>query len=135
MLYTLAVTRWRKSRPQHLPNRNRADEASEDPLLADGHGATKPRGKPLRGANILLMWLPALCDLSGTTVRILPLFFSFSFCPALPTLPPRLASSFPTTFPTFPTFLAFTQSPFDADRDCRLQSTPLKLNLHPPPSP
>jgi hypothetical protein len=29
----------------------------------------KPDGRPLRGWAVLLLWLPAACDLTGTTVR------------------------------------------------------------------
>lgn len=103
MLYTLAATRWTKSRAPHQHqqgNGSTDDDASEDPLLAaDRHGPSPssskpPRGRPLRGAHILLMWLPALCDLSGTTVRIFPFpFFLF---------PPSSLPSFPSYLPTFP---------------------------------
>ena len=109
VLYTLAFTRWKKSRSrQHAPGRNEGDGEEEDGLLAananNNATATKPRGKSLRGAHILLMWLPALCDLSGTTVRLpLPSLPSPSLLsPSLPSLPRCLASSFPSFFPSFP---------------------------------
>lgn len=105
MLYTLAFTRWKKSRTRQHPPPNRHNEADEDPLLpatANANAATastntKPRGKSLRGTNILVMWLPALCDLSGTTVRLpptLPRPTSFPlFLPCLPSLLPFLPAT------------------------------------------
>lgn len=108
VLYTLAFTRWKNSRSQqqHALSRNR-NEADEDPLLpASANGTTtttttKPRGKSLRGSNILLMWLPALCDLSGTTVRFpLP---SSSIPPLV--ISPRLLLLL--SLPSLPSLLAF----------------------------
>ena len=94
VLYTLAFTRWKKSRTrqQHAPP-NRHNEADEETLLPASTN-TKPRGKSLRGTNVLVMWLPALCDLSGTTVRL---------SSTLPRLaPPRLLPFFPSLLACLP---------------------------------
>ena len=112
MLYTLAFTRWKNSRSQQHARSRIRDEVDEDPLLpasANATTTTKPRGKSLRGSNILLMWLPALCDLSGTTVRfplpsssIPPLMISPRVLPSLPSLPAFLPSTSVRRAPSSP---------------------------------
>jgi hypothetical protein len=41
------------------------DEEARESLLA----TPKPKPLTLSGPRILLLWLPAICDLTGTTVR------------------------------------------------------------------
>lgn len=60
MLYATISARWRGPSIQ-LPDES-ADNTLDDP-------AESPKMKPLTGRRILLLWLPALCDLTGTTVR------------------------------------------------------------------
>lgn len=47
-----------QSAPVHLP------ESEEESILR------KPAAQQLRGWRIFLFWLPAACDLTGTTVRL-----------------------------------------------------------------
>lgn len=35
---------------------------------SDSESPAKPETKPLAGKRLLLMWIPAFCDLTGTTV-------------------------------------------------------------------
>lgn len=115
VLYTFAFTRWKKSR-----SRQHAPEGEEDGLLAENATTTtKPRGKSLRGAHILLMWLPALCDLSGTTVRLpLPyLHLSYFHLPylrlprlLLPFLLPFLPATSVPYAPSSPSYTAPNKS-------------------------
>ncbi len=60
MLYATISARWRGS-PIQLP-----DEPSDNTL---NDPAESPKMKPLTGWRVLLLWLPALCDLTRTTVR------------------------------------------------------------------
>ena len=62
MIYATIAARWRGPSIQ-LPDES-ADNTLDDP-------AESPKMKPLTGRRILLLWLPALCDLTGTTVRAL----------------------------------------------------------------
>ncbi len=62
ILYTTLSTRWRTS-PVRLP-----DESSDDTLDGLSESQKFPPEK-LTGRRVLLLWLPALCDLTGTTVR------------------------------------------------------------------
>ena len=61
VLYTTISARWR------APSIRLVDESSED--ILDGLSDHKFPPERLTGRRILLLWLPALCDLSGTTVR------------------------------------------------------------------
>jgi hypothetical protein len=63
MLYTSLSARWRSS-PVQLPDGNNLDDISETQKIPP---------ERLTGRRILLLWLPALCDLAGSTVR--PLLF------------------------------------------------------------
>jgi hypothetical protein len=45
---------------------------------------------PLKGSAIFLMWIPAICDLTGTTVRFLN---NYVLYPLVLSSPPSLASS------------------------------------------
>jgi hypothetical protein len=65
VLYTIVASRWRTP-SVHLP-----DESSED-TLEDFSESQKTSPERLTGRRILLLWLPAICDLTGTTVRALP---------------------------------------------------------------
>jgi hypothetical protein len=69
MLYTALSARWRSSSVQ-LP-----DDSTDD-TLDDFSETPKIQPERLTGRRILLLWLPALCDLTGTTVR------TFTFAPA-----------------------------------------------------
>jgi hypothetical protein len=62
ILYSALSARWRKS-PVRLP-----DESSDDTLDDLSESQKFPQEK-LTGRRVLLLWLPALCDLTGTTVR------------------------------------------------------------------
>lgn len=64
ILYSTLSTRWRESSVR-LP-----DEASDDTLDGLSESQKVPQEK-LTGRRVLLLWLPALCDLTGTTVRAL----------------------------------------------------------------
>ena len=64
ILYSALSTRWRESSIR-LP-----DESSED-TLNDLSESQKVPQEELTGRRVLLLWLPALCDLTGTTVRAL----------------------------------------------------------------
>jgi hypothetical protein len=66
MIYTTVSVRWRTSSIQ-LPE-EAADDTFEE--LSETQKFVPER---LTGRRILLLWLPALCDLTGTTVRSLPL--------------------------------------------------------------
>ncbi|KZT44145.1 hypothetical protein SISSUDRAFT_1013225 [Sistotremastrum suecicum HHB10207 ss-3] len=65
VLYTLAT----RQRSIQLP----ATEA-EAPVVAPTKSETEP--KPLTGWRILLLWLPTLCDLTGTTLMNVGLLFT-----------------------------------------------------------
>jgi hypothetical protein len=62
VLYGYLSKRWRSSSIQ-LP------EEDSDSSLADLSESQKLPLQRLTGRRILLLWLPALCDLAGTTVR------------------------------------------------------------------
>jgi hypothetical protein len=62
VLYTTLLARWRSS-PIQLP-----DESTDD-TLDEFSESQKIQQERLTGRRILLLWLPALCDLTGTTVR------------------------------------------------------------------
>jgi len=64
ILYSTLSTRWRESSIR-LP-----DESSDDTLDSLSESQKVPQEK-LTGRRVLLLWLPALCDLTGTTVRAL----------------------------------------------------------------
>jgi hypothetical protein len=65
ILYSFLSARWRESSIR-LP-----DDSPDDTL--DGLSETqKVPQERLTGRRVLLLWLPALCDLTGTTVRTLP---------------------------------------------------------------
>ena len=64
MLYEFLSKRWRTGSIQ-LP------EEDSDDSLAELSESQKLPLKRLSGRRILLLWLPALCDLTGTTVRTL----------------------------------------------------------------
>lgn len=83
MLYAWAAARYRQRRIQlptedvvHAQTANEAEEDDDDAAKA------QPAGRALRGWAVLLLWLPAACDLTGTTVRappsLSPSFLSFS---------------------------------------------------------
>lgn len=65
ILYTTLLARWRASSIQ-LP------QDSPDDTLEELSESQKLPPQRLTGRLILLFWLPALCDLTGTTVRSLP---------------------------------------------------------------
>jgi len=65
VLYTTVASRLRTP-SVHLP-----DESSDDTLEDFSESQKTPQEK-LTGRRILLLWLPALCDLTGTTVRAFP---------------------------------------------------------------
>ena len=65
MLYSLASTHFRRSAVE-LPS-----ESESDDLAAQPGSKVLPKSQPLRGLNVLLLWLPAACDLVGTTVRLI----------------------------------------------------------------
>jgi hypothetical protein len=62
ILYSTLSARWRESSVR-LP-----DESSDDTLDSLSESQKFPQEK-LTGRRVLLLWLPALCDLTGTTVR------------------------------------------------------------------
>jgi drug/metabolite transporter (DMT)-like permease len=62
ILYSTLSARWRKS-SLRLP-----DESPDDTLDSISESQKVPQEK-LTGRRILLLWLPAICDLTGTTVR------------------------------------------------------------------
>jgi hypothetical protein len=62
ILYSAVSARWRRSSIR-LP-----DESSDDSLDGLSESQKFPQEK-LTGRRVLLLWLPALCDLTGTTVR------------------------------------------------------------------
>jgi hypothetical protein len=64
VLYSTLSARWRKSSVR-LP-----DESPDDTLDGLSESSQKFPQERLTGRRVLLMWLPALCDLTGTTVRI-----------------------------------------------------------------
>jgi hypothetical protein len=68
VLYTMLSARLRPS-PVELP------DESTDGTLDELSESQKVPPERLTGRRILLLWLPALCDLTGTTVRV----FSSSF--------------------------------------------------------
>ena len=70
MIYTALSARWRASSIR-LP-----EEPSDDALeeLSESQKSVPER---LTGRRILLLWLPAVCDLTGTTVRSHFLFLPF----------------------------------------------------------
>ena len=63
MLYSLASTRFRRPAVE-LPSESESDDHATQP-----GSKIAPKSQPLRGLNVLLLWLPAACDLIGTTVR------------------------------------------------------------------
>ncbi|KAI9511169.1 hypothetical protein F5148DRAFT_1325480 [Russula earlei] len=69
VLYTTLASRWRAA-SIHL-----SDESSEDTLegLSESH---KPPSEKLTGWRVLLLWLPALCDLTGTTLMNVGLLYT-----------------------------------------------------------
>ena len=81
MLYTFLVAQYRlrqkASAPVHLPTDADAEEDLLAPPLtgADSEDAPKESAnhgtEPMHGWLYLLLWLPAACDLTGTTVSIL----------------------------------------------------------------
>lgn len=84
MLYTFLLTQYRlrqkASAPVHLPTDADNEEDLLAPRLIDGEDAPKdlaaesaPGGtQPMHGRLYLLLWLPAACDLTGTTVSTSP---------------------------------------------------------------
>ncbi|KAI0035975.1 hypothetical protein K488DRAFT_76307 [Vararia minispora EC-137] len=60
--------------PLHLPA-DREDAQSTEPLL-DTDGPPKPAPLQLSGYRILLLWLPAFCDLTGTTLMNIGLLYT-----------------------------------------------------------
>ena len=69
-------------------------DSVDHPANAQSTGP-KLKSQPLRGYKVLLLWLPAACDLTGTTVRHLHLHFQSSLC-CLPTI---YADVSPTVYP------------------------------------
>ncbi|KAI0256285.1 hypothetical protein BJV78DRAFT_1118237 [Lactifluus subvellereus] len=69
MLYTTLSARWRASSIQ-LP------EDSPDDTLEDLSESQKLPPQRLTGRRILLLWLPALCDLTGTTLMNVGLLYT-----------------------------------------------------------
>ena len=62
ILYSTLSARWSKS-SLRLP-----DESPDDSVDSISESQKVPQEK-LTGRRILLLWLPAICDLTGTTVR------------------------------------------------------------------
>lgn len=69
VLYTIVASRWRTP-SVHLP-----DESSED-TLEDFSESQKTSPERLTGRRILLLWLPAICDLTGTTLMNVGLLYT-----------------------------------------------------------
>ncbi|KAH9954132.1 hypothetical protein BC827DRAFT_1144571 [Russula dissimulans] len=69
VLYTTVASRWRTP-SVHLP-----DESSDD-TLEDFSESQKTSPERLTGRRILLLWLPALCDLTGTTLMNVGLLYT-----------------------------------------------------------
>ncbi|EIN03600.1 hypothetical protein PUNSTDRAFT_109207 [Punctularia strigosozonata HHB-11173 SS5] len=73
VLYAWAAARYRQRRIQ-LP--------SEDPIARsvddedDASAKPQPAGRALRGWAVLLLWLPAACDLTGTTLMNVGLLYT-----------------------------------------------------------
>lgn len=65
VLYTTLSARWR------APSVQLSEESSD--ALDDLSESQKLPLEKLTGWRIMLFWLPALCDLTGTTVRTTPL--------------------------------------------------------------
>jgi len=69
VLYTTVASYWRTP-SVHLP-----DESSDDTLEDFSESQKTPQEK-LTGRRILLLWLPALCDLTGTTLMNVGLLYT-----------------------------------------------------------
>lgn len=70
VIYTWLTTR-RNPSPVFLPSESDEDEQFQTKPV--------PSSQELRGWKLLLLWFPAVCDLTGTTVRNFLFLFSSTF--------------------------------------------------------
>lgn len=77
MLYTFLATQYRARAARHTPPVHLPADADDEPapLTAasdDTERAPKDAlaAQPMHGWRYLLLWLPAACDLTGTTVSL-----------------------------------------------------------------
>lgn len=66
VIYALIANKY-SSKSVQLP----AEEESTSEATLDSDGKVSKQLRPLTGWTILLMWIPAVCDLTGTVVSIL----------------------------------------------------------------
>jgi hypothetical protein len=70
-----------------------------DDFIGEGQdNIVRKTANPLKGSAIFLMWIPAICDLTGTTVRFLN---NYVLYPLVLSSPPSLASSSSPPQPLF----------------------------------
>lgn len=89
MLYALARERYSPASVKLVTDEELDRSVLEETSLLDGKPLT-PQPKEMRGISILLMWIPAFCDLTGTTVSTTSRIFPSTVRQPLTGIPSKL---------------------------------------------